>query len=339
MRRLQAWMVVVCLATLVAACGGSGGRSTEPPGPPGPTGPTGPTGPKETTGLANPDAGTYYDDVFAWDQAANTRTSVPFGQWPSWLHAMELVPACAKGKVFHADRCWDRLTIDVDARAVTFANAGGETTTVAMEHPLPADLGTGTSYDPNVDAWVIWSPQKWSKSFVDCQLMGPNYGYDTDGLWGGLPTGLVHTPRTPWALGCTLGLWEGTPGHLTTDNFIVKTTLLYGFRGIGQYPELNDDFQIVSNWSYTGSVRIQGHDLPLPLHLADVTAVTGVKPRGDNGATLIWLDVNSYPQVTIASDTNLLALRKKYGGAGEGLTDDGLVTSIEFTGGWLLDPP
>jgi hypothetical protein len=305
--RARIWMVVGVVAA--AACGGGGSD-----GPP-----------QQQT---PPDTKEVYSDVFGIGVAPGAE-EVAIGQWPSWLREKELVTACAAGEAFYADRCWQSVVIDVDARAVTFTHVSGQSERIAIGAPPPAILGpmvsgrdacSSTSID-DARGQNCLAPHHRNVGYVTmAELMSPQHGYVSGTVWDAplTPLRMSEPPtRSPWAIASQLGTTNGV-----VSAFLVKTTFLYGFRATKPVPLFND-YQVVHNWPLKGRVHVNGQDLVLPLNLSALAGLPGAVVRG------AYVDLGNHT-VRFKSDRNVMQARSSYGGAGAGLTDPDLVTSIEF---------
>lgn len=300
-------MTVAVLVGVGCGGGGSGGAAPTPPPPP----------PR-------------YTDVLGFGVTKGAET-VPVTKWPSWLHEGELVDACAPGTVFYADRCWDEVVIDVDGGSVTFTATGGKSATLAMGAAVPAELGTLVLLLPPQDfgggLLSQFGPHHPNSGYV--MMAGPwidNIEFSSADVWDTpiTPTPAANTRpqvRSPWALGSEIQVKDGQ-----VSAFLVRTTLLYGFRdvGTGGLPT----YQVVHNWPIHGRLKVNGHELALPLHLGDVSAAAGDAPI-TSGAGVRRVDLAG-GKVRLQSDRGVLEARSTYGGAGAGLTDTDLVTSVEF---------
>jgi hypothetical protein len=302
------WAVLA--AALAAACGGGSHSQTNQ---------------NNDGGTA---AGTYYSDVQGFDVPAGAER-VPIGQWPSWLHEKTLVSACAAGEVFYGDRCWQSMVVDVDTGKVTFSGQSGETEVLALGAPLPGILG----------AMVLDPVCSGAMQVIKCYLpydagntgyvqttgpAAPGFDYAPVDVWG--------SPITPYSLGSPLSLspWVlGSQVQMKDGNlsgFFLRMTFLYGFKNVGQ--NSLGPYEVVHNWSYQGHVTVSGQDLPLPVHLADVARATGVAAaRATDGSQYIDLANRT---IRFMSDHNVMDARKAYKGDGAGLSEDDLVTSVEF---------
>jgi hypothetical protein len=130
------------------------------------------------------------------------------------------------------------------------------------------------------------------------------------------------TKRSPWALGSEITLTAGS-----VSGFLVKTTQMYGFVATKTNPTYNDH-RIAHNWSYSGSVKVNGVTLTLPITLAQVATATGVTVgTAVDGSK--YIDFSSH-KVRFLSQRDVILARTTWGGTGAGLSDDGLVTSVEL---------
>jgi hypothetical protein len=301
--------VAAGLVGLTAACGGSGTPSGGPDG-------GGPSG--------------FYVDVVGYPGAEPVKVT----DWPSYLHPKTLMAPCSAGEVSYADDCWQTMVVDADVQKVTFAKSSGASSTISLGQPVPAALGSLT---------VVPDPILYSNGTIDnaypgvpgpsgyVLLVGPvqqGLGWSGFNLWErDIAPIAFATPsvRTPWALAQELKLQHGA-----VLAFLVKTTMFYGF----QVTDPSDPFTgfgVVYNWSYSGHVRVNGHDLAFPLHLADLTAVVGLAARSAQTESLTkYVDLPGTPVVRFVSNGNVMGARSQYHSGGLGLSDADLVTSIEF---------
>lgn len=324
-------MVVVC-AIAATACGGAGGGNIG-----GNTG--GNSGGSSGGSSGGPPTRTpspYYFDVRGYDVASGAE-QVEVGRWPSWRHQFELVPACAPGEASYADRCWQRLVIDVDARAVTFAATGGETARLALGEPEPEVLGSLYVGEPDGcrpsteeagPPWTCgWPHPRGAGGYVG--MRGPakvGYAYPEEDLWDlplhPLPKDRPLT-RTPWAIGSQIDFDEGVVG-----GFLVKTQLLYGFR-LTTAPPFLPEYEIVHSGSYAGELVVNGTRYPLPVRLATIAAATGASIQRFILGEDEFVDLGG-STVRITADAKLAQARSKWHAAPAGVEDGGLVTSVEF---------
>lgn len=318
--RARIWAVVGAAAAVVACGGGGGSEPQQQQQPP-------------------PDTKQVYSDVWGVGVAPGAE-EVPIGQWPSWLREKELLPACAAGEAFYGDRCWQSVLIDIDARSVTFTNTSGQTERLAIGASLPAILGPMVSdkvgcwgsdaTQPELQGWDCLSAHHAGVGYVGMRpFMFRASGFDSEVVWGSVINGPIDAgrlsappTRSPWAIASQIVTKDaGVAG------FLVKTTFLYGFRATKPIP-LFSDFEIVHNWPLSGRVRLNGTDLSLPLRLSAVETATGTTARRmPDGSP--FLDVQGRT-VRFTSERDVLVARETYRGAGAGLTDPDLVTSIEF---------
>jgi hypothetical protein len=307
---------VVLGAVVASGCGGGGGGSPDPGG-----------------GFV----ATHLADVRGYNVAPGAET-VDFEHWPSWLHEGELVTTCPSGKISYADVCWDSMVIDVGAGSVTFTS-GSSTSSLAMGAPVPGILGTALvdsshGCSPGIDAWSCVLPHHPNTGYV--MMAGPvlpTMAFGSDDVWDAPIVGMDlgrPSARSPWVIGSEIELESGAVG-----GFLVKTTQLYGLKATKETPT-SADFAIVHNWSYTGSVKVNGQTLTLPLKLASVAVVAAVTPAlASDGSSFVDVDGG---KVRFMSDRNVTEARTRFGGGGSGLSDSDLVTSIEFNSAKLLAP-
>jgi hypothetical protein len=264
--------------------------------------------------------GTVYSDVWGRNVAAGAEF-VPIGRWPSQLDDTKLVAACAEGGVFYGDRCWDSLVIDVDARSVTFT-VGSEAETIALGAPAPS---VGLVFQEERDdlrdgARVKFFGQHHENvGYVLQEHCPDSQGLVSFDLWDWLlpvPTSVAASytiTRSPWVTGSCFEV-DATTGALRA--FSVRSTFFYGFRATSK-----SHYEMVHSWEYRGHLRISGHDLPFPVRLADVTAVTGLPEDAYHQITLPG------GSIRLTGNAALFEARNTYGRPGS-LID--LVTNVEF---------
>jgi hypothetical protein len=310
------WIVVAVAVTW--GCGGGGGGGGKDPGGGG-------------------FVATHLADVRGYNVPAGAET-VGFEQWPSWLHEGQLVTACAAGKISYGDVCWDSMVIDTDAGSVTFT-AGTSTSVLAMGSALPSILGTALVDSAHgcraaIDTWSCVWPHHANTGYV--MMAGPvlpTMGFASEDIWDSPIVGMdLGRPsiRSPWVIGNEIELDSGLVG-----GFAVKTTQMYGLKQTKETPTTND-FVIVHNWPYTGSMKVNGVTVALPATLASIAAAAAVLPKVASDGSA-YVDVQG-AKVRFMSDQSVLDARTRFAGGGSGLTDTDLVTSVEFNTAALLAP-
>ncbi|HYX31601.1 MAG TPA: hypothetical protein VE954_00715 [Oligoflexus sp.] len=262
-------LVPAVVSLSFAGCGGGGGGSNDPGvSPPADS----PIGNQQTT-----DETSYYQDV----RDVKSLKPLKAGQWPSFLKAGDTLNACSEGQIFHADRCWDSVTINLDNASVKLVDQDSEFT-LALGSKLPVQIAgwIDEKYDsPTHDCHLPYNVDL-NGGYVDfatirCRTPGniPESYAPAPVVWPGLSP-LDVSSNYPWVIAPSIFTEKGTDD---VKGFGVKTTFLYG-----HYATRDDVYSVAHNWQFRGAVIVNGKTLPLPVTMEALALEPGFEEWGTN---------------------------------------------------------